>query len=105
MEKTNIKEALHAAIDSVWIEVSEEFKRETYAELSGYRRAAIRVVNGTLGTAWFASPLSELVDQYIETRDGGMGEEEPGWCDAIAKDLEQQAIRLRAHAEALRQIL
>lgn len=100
--KETLKEALDSALGSVWEDVCEEFQRDTYAELGGYDKAELRVINGTIGAEWWTEPLSKLVDGYLEVRDGSAGDEEAGWCDAVAADLEAQAARIRTHAAELR---
>ena len=100
--KETLKEALDSALGSVWEDVCEEFQRDTYAELGGYDKAELRIINGTIGVEWWHQTLAELTDGFLEIRDGSAGAEEAEWCDAVAADFEAQAARIRAHAAELR---
>lgn len=97
--KKNLKETFRDAFDDAlsqyWSEARNEFGENIYVELSGFERAEIQVVDGCAGETWSTKKLSQMVDDFIESKDGSCGQDEKEWMEAIAKDFEKQANKIR----------
>lgn len=111
ISSAEISGSLREVFYDCWTGVAEEFKDGLSCDIDSWSNHVIIRIHDGLDDGnlslkpWFSISLSKLVDEVVEYEDESSNVEIIKYRNALAKDMENQAKRLRESASKLRAVL